>query len=117
MNHPRKCIAVLFLTALLTAAAGLMIGPQILIIVPMAILAGVVFAIRRSFLSLVCFGYPFTFGVASALIGYAENPGYERTTAFAVFVAIGMAGIALMAAGLWKAVPGRSQRKISRVVK
>ena len=115
MNGMIKCIVVVLLTAILTAGAYFMIGPQIMIIVPAAILAGVVFAVRRSFLSLVCFGYPFTFGLASALIGYAEITDYERTSAFVVSVVIGMAGVGLMAAGLWKALPSKTIRTASGV--
>lgn len=108
MNKAIRSLVTLLLTAILTAGSALMIGPQIMIIVPAAIVAGTVFAVRRSFLSLVCFGYPFTFALASALVGRAEITNYERTTAFAVSVAIGMAGVGLMAAGLWKALPGRA---------
>ena len=108
MNHATKSLVVLLLAAILTASAVLMIGPQIMVIVPVAIVAGVVLAIRRSFLSLVCFGYPFTFGLVSALVGYAEIDGYERTAAFAVSVVIGMAGVSLMTTGLWKALPSKT---------
>ncbi len=108
MNHATKSLVVLILAAILTASAVLMIGPQIMVIVPVAIVAGVVLAIRRSFLSLVCFGYPFTFGLVSALVGCVEIDGYERTAAFAVSVVIGMAGVSLMTTGLWKALPGKT---------
>ncbi|MGK0186755.1 MAG: hypothetical protein ACI9R3_002538 [Verrucomicrobiales bacterium] len=104
MKHPIiiRSVVVLLLTAILTAGAALMIGPQVMIIVPTAIVAGIVFAVRRSFLSLVCFGYPFTFGIVSALIGCAEIDDYVRTTAFAISVVIGMVGVGLIATGLWK---------------
>ena len=95
-------VIVLLLMAILTAGAALMIGPQIMIIVPTAIAAGIFLAFRRSYLSLVCFGYPITFGLVSALIGWFEIGGYERTTAFAISVGIGMMGVCLMATGLWK---------------
>lgn len=104
MNNTIKNISVLLLTALVTAGAVLLIGPQILIIVPLAIIAGIVLAIKRSFFSLVCFGYPLTFGLVSALIGYAEMTDYTRTTAFAVSIAIGLVGAGLIAAGLWKGI-------------
>lgn len=117
MNHATKSLVVLILTALLTASAVLMIGPQIQVIVPVAIVAGVVLAIRRSFLSLVCFGYPFTFGLVSALIGYVELDGYERTTAFLVSVVIGMAGVSLITVGLWKALPGKTTGSANGVAK
>jgi NADH:ubiquinone oxidoreductase subunit 6 (subunit J) len=109
VNSAVKSMAVLFLTAILTAGAYFMIGPQILVIVPVAILAGIVFTVRRSFLSLVCFGYPFTFGLVSAYIGYSEVTDYERTSAFAVSMVIGLVGVGLIAAGLWKALPSRTR--------
>lgn len=115
MNKVIKSIAVLFLTVILTAGCGLMIGPQIMIIVPVAIAAGIIFAIRRSFLSLVCFGYPFTFGLLSALIGCSEMPDYERTLAFAVSIGIGLAGVGLIAAGLWKALPERTTKETTEL--
>lgn len=108
MKGITKSIVVLLLTAVLSAGSALMIGPQIMVIVPLSIVAGIVFAIRRSFLSLVCFGYPFTFGLVSALIGATEIDAYERTTAFAISVVIGLTGVGLMAAGLWKALPTRT---------
>ena len=103
-----KSTFVLLFTAILTAGAALMIGPQIMIIVPTAIVAGIVFAVRGSFLSLVCFGYPFTFGIVSALIGCAEIDDYARTAAFAISIVIGTVGVGLMATGLWKALPSRT---------
>ena len=99
---------VLLLTAVIAASSIIMVGPQILLIVPVALLAGIVFALRRSFWSLVCFGYPFTFGLISAWAGYMELPDYERTTAFAVSVCIGLVGYVLIAVGLWKALSGRN---------
>lgn len=47
MNSMIKCIVVVLLTAILAACSILMIGPQIVIIVPVAIVVGIVFAIRR----------------------------------------------------------------------
>ncbi len=108
MNRITKSIAVLLLTAIFTAGSLLMIGPQIMVIIPLAIVAGIIFAVRRSHLSLACFGYPFTFGLLSALIGCAEVTGYERTMAFAVSTVIGVVGVGLIAAGLWKALPSRT---------
>jgi hypothetical protein len=99
-----KSIVVVLLTAILTVGAYFMIGPQIMIIVPVAIVAGIVLAFRRSFLSLVCFGYPFTFGLVSAYIGCAEIDDYARTAAFAISIVIGTVGVGLMATGLWKAL-------------
>jgi hypothetical protein len=106
-----KTSAALFLTAIIAAGSILMIGPQIMIIVPMAIGAGIVFALRRSFWSLVCFGYPLTFGLISAWIGYWEMPGYERTVAFGVSIGLGLVGVNLIAMGLWKVLPGREDKQ------
>ena len=71
-----KVIVVLILTALLAVSALCMIGPQIMIIVPLVVVAGIVFAILRSSVSLVCFGYPLTFGLVSAYVGFWEVAGY-----------------------------------------
>jgi len=105
MKRITKSIVVLLLTAVLSAGSVLMIGPQIMVIIPLAIVAGIVLAIRRSFLSLVCFGYPLTFGLVSALIGATEIDGYDRTTAFAISVFIGLTGVGLTLTGFWKALP------------
>jgi 1,4-dihydroxy-2-naphthoate octaprenyltransferase len=106
-----KSIGVVLLTAILTLGAYFMIGPQITIIVPVAIVAGIIFAFRRSFISLVCFGYPLTFGLVSAYIGYAEIDDYTQTLAFAISIVIGLVGAVLIAAGLWKALSDRTTKK------
>ena len=104
---------VLILTVAIAASSIVMIGPLILVIVPVAIGAGVVFALRRSFGSLVCFGYPFLFGLISAWIGYKEMPGYEKTVAFAISIGIGLVGCVLIATGLWLALPSRNGKGTS----
>ena len=114
VSGTKKSIVVVLLTAMLTAGALLMIGPQIMFIVPLCILVGIIFSIRRSFLSMVCFGYPLTFGLVSAYIGYYEISDYVRTSAFAVSVAIGAVGVALMATGLWKTMPVGAPKAESR---
>jgi hypothetical protein len=101
---------VMLLTVVIAASSIVMIGPQIIVVVPVAIGAGVVFALRRSFWSLVCFGYPFTFGLVSAWIGYKEMSGYERTVAFAISIGIGLVGVVMVAVGLWKALSGRKAK-------
>ena len=98
---------VLILTAGIAASSILMVGPQIVVIVPLALVLGLMFALRRSSWSLVCFGYPFTFGLISAWIGYKEMPGYERTPAFGVSIGIGLVGCALIAMGLGKVLAGK----------
>jgi hypothetical protein len=108
MNNTFRSISVLLLPAIITAGSLLMIGPQIVIIVPAAIIAGIIFASKRSFWALTCFGYPFTFGLVSAYIGWKEMSAYTETTAFAVSIAIGLVGIALIGTGLWKALPGKA---------
>ena len=111
MNKMIKSIVVLVLTAIITVGAFFMIGPQIMIIVPVFFVAGIVFAFRRSSLSLVCFGYPFTFGLVSAYIGCSEITDYELTSPFAVSIVIGLVGVGLIVAGLWQTLPGRKTRK------
>lgn len=108
-----KTIVVVILTALLAVSALCMIGPQIMIIVPLAVVAGIVLAILRSSVSLVCFGYPLTFGLVSAYVGFWEVAGYERTVPFAISVALGVGGIGLIAAGLWKALPALPPQPVS----
>jgi len=107
LSIARATLAML-LTVVIAASSIVMVGPQIIVIVPVALGAGLVFALRRSFWSLVCFGYPFTFGLISAWAGYKEMPGYERSTAFVVSIGIGLVGCVLIAVGLWKALPGKS---------
>ena len=99
------------LTTLIAAGNIVMIGPQVVLIVPLALVIGLVFALRRSFWSLVCFGYPFTFGLTSAWIGYNELPGYERSPAFAISVGVGLLGVVLVAVGLWKVLPVRQVKQ------
>ena len=104
-----RTILVFLLTAIFTASAILMIGPQIMVIVPLAVLAGAVFAVRRSFLSLACFGYPLTFGFVSAWIGAAEIDSYIGSTGFAVSIGIGALGVLLIAIGFSKALAARTK--------
>ena len=110
-------VVVLLLTAIFTAGAALMIGPQILIMVPAAMLGGIIFALRRSFLSLVCIGYPFTFGMVSAVIGWAEKDGFMQMTGFAISLAIGMVGVGLVATGLWKTLGAGAAGKTEAAAK
>jgi|TARA_B100001093_G_scaffold341422_1_gene326149 hypothetical protein len=112
-----KSIVVVLLTAILTLAAYFMIGPQIMIIVPVAIVGGIIFAFRRSFISLVCFGYPLTFGLVSAYIGYVEIDGYTRTASFAISMVIGLVGAGLIAVGFWRALPDRAIKKSNGAAK
>jgi 4-hydroxybenzoate polyprenyltransferase len=104
-----RMVLVLIVTVANAASSIVMVGPQILVIAPSALLLGLVFASRRSPWSLVCFGYPFTFGLISAWIGCTEMPGYERTTAFPASLAIGLAGCGLIATGLWKVLRGQNR--------
>lgn len=99
------------LTVLIAASSILMVGPQVLLIVPVTLVFGLAFAFRWSLWSPVCFGYPLTFGLISAGIGYSELPDYERTRAFAVSICIGLVGCVLIATELWKALPVKRQPK------
>jgi len=101
----RKPFLVVVLTAAAVASAIIMVGPQITVVAPLAIVLGGILAYRRSWYSLVCFGYPLLFGFISAWIGYSEMPGYERTVAFAVSISVGLGGCGMVATGLSKALP------------
>jgi hypothetical protein len=101
----RKPFLAVALTAVAAASAIIMVGPQITLIAPLAIVLGGILAYRRSWYSLVCIGYPLLFGFISAWIGFSEMPGYEQTMAFAVSIGIGLIGCGLVAVGLSKALP------------
>jgi hypothetical protein len=105
---------VLILTVVIAASNVLLVRHQVIVIVPVAIGAGIVFALRRSFWSLVCFGYPLTFDLKSAWIGCKGIPGYERSTAFVISIGIGLVGCALIVMGLWKALPGSDGQNVNR---
>lgn len=99
-----KPILVVSLSTLIVYGSRLMIGPQIVFIVPFSILCAVVFAVKRSCWSLVFFGYPMTFGLVSAWIGYSEISGYWKTTSFAISMSFGLLACAMIVLGLWKAL-------------
>lgn len=107
-----KAALVSFLSPLIAAGSLLMIGPQILFLVPVAITTGIIFAVRRSFWSAVFFGYPLTFGLTVAWIGYHETPGYQNTLSFAVSIAIGLIGLGLTALGLWHSLPNGKTKNV-----
>ena len=89
-----------------------MVGPQIMLLVPVAIITGIIFAVRRSFWSAVFFGYPFTFGFTVAWIGYYETPGYQNTLFCAVSITIGLIGLGLIALGLWHSLPNGKTKNV-----
>jgi hypothetical protein len=114
--RPAIAVTALLLAGVLAASGFLtMIGPQIMVVIPLALMAGIVLAVKRSFWSLVCFGYPLTFALISAWIGYVTTPGYEHTMPFAVSLGLGLTGLGLITFGLWKValvrVRGRRTRK------
>ena len=86
-----------------------MIGPQILVIVPVSILGALVLAVRRSPWALVLFGFPLLFGLWSSWIGIRETPGYEWTGPFLVSMGVGLLGYGLVVSGLWKAIGGMAK--------
>ena len=79
-----------------------MIGPQIMVIAPLSICLGIYFVFRRSFLSLVCLGYPLCYGLVTAYVGYYEMKNYTSTSEFWVALGIGIVGVDLIAVGLLK---------------
>ena len=97
-------LALAIASALVLAATGMvtMIGPQIMLTVPLALIAGAVLAIRRSAWAFVCLGYPLVFGLFSAWIGFMEIAGYAQSRSFAVSVIVGVLGLGLMSLGFAK---------------
>ena len=88
-------------TVLVAACSILLIGPQIVLMIPAALLLGVLFTAVRSSWSWVSFGYPLTFGLVSTWIGCAELPNYYYTTGFWFSLGIGLFGLLLVARGFW----------------
>ena len=97
-----KRIIFSLLSITLPVASVLMFGPQLFIITPVLFCLGVFFVFRRSFLSLICFGYPLSYGLFSAYIGFHELNDYTKATEFWVALGIGITGATLIAIGLWK---------------
>jgi hypothetical protein len=97
-----KRIIFLLLCFTLPVASVLMFGPQLFIIVPLLFCLGVFFVFRRSFLSLICFGYPLSYGLFSAYVGFHELNDYTKATEFWVALGIGIVGVDLIAVGLLK---------------
>ncbi len=99
-----KSILISLLTLTLMAGSFLMIGPQIVPIIGVSFCLGIFFVFRKSFLSLVFFGYPLTFGLVSAYIGFHELDNYANDSEFWVALGIGVLGIMLIFHGFWKAL-------------
>ena len=97
-----KRIIFMLLCFSLPACAFLMIGPQIMVIAPLSLCLGIYFIFRRSYLSLVCLGYPLCFGLVTAYVGYYELKNYTSTSEFWVALGIGIVGVDLIAVGLLK---------------
>ena len=97
-----KRIIFLLLCFTLPVASVLMFSPQLFIIVPLLFCLGVFFVFRRSFLSLICFGYPLSYGLFSAYVGFHELNDYTKATEFWVALGIGIVGVDLIAVGLLK---------------
>jgi hypothetical protein len=97
-----KSILVSVLTLTLMAGSFLMIGPQILPILAVSFCLGIFFVFRKSFLSLVFFGYPLTFGLVSAYIGFHELNNFANASEFWIALAIGSLGTMLVFLGFWK---------------
>ena len=97
-----KSILIFLLTLTLMAGSFLLIGPQIVPIVATSFCLGIFFVFRKSFLSLVFFGYPITFGWVSAYIGFYELDDYINDSGFSVALGIGALGTVLVFLGFWK---------------
>ena len=97
-----KSILIFLLTLTVLAGSFLLIGPQIVPIVAVSFGLGTFFICTKSFLSLVFFGYPLTFGWVSAYIGFYELNNYANDSEFWVAIGIGALGIMLVFLGFWK---------------
>jgi hypothetical protein len=97
-----KSILIFLLTLTVLAGSFLLIGPQIVPIVAVSFGLGIFFVFRKSFLSLVFFGYPLTFGLVSAYIGFHELDNYANDSGFWVALGIGALGTMLVFLGFWK---------------
>ena len=99
-----KSILISLLTLTLMAGSFLMIGPQIFPIIGVSFCLGIFFVFRKSLLSLVFFGYPLTFGLVSAYIGFHELNNYANDSEFWIAFGIGSLGTMLVFIGFWKAL-------------
>ena len=97
-----KSILISLLTLTLMAGSFLMIGPQIFPIIGVSFCMGIFFIFRKSLLSLVFFGYPLTFGLVSAYIGFYEMNNYANDSEFWIALGIGSLGTILVFLGFWK---------------
>jgi len=97
-----KSILIFLLTLTLMAGSFLMIGPQIVPIVAVSFGLGTFFICTKSFLSLVFFGYPLTFGLVSAYIGFHELNNFTNASEFWIALGIGALGTMLVFLGFWK---------------
>jgi len=97
-----KSILISLLTLTLMAGSFLMIGPQIFPIIGVSFCLGIFFVFRKSLLSLVFFGYPLTFGLVSAYIGFHELNNYANDSEFWIALGIGSLGTMLVFLGFWK---------------
>ena len=97
-----KSILIFFLTLTLMAGSFLMIGPQIVPIIGVSFCMGIFFVFRKSLLSLVFLGYPLTFGLVSAYIGFHELNNFTNASEFWIALGIGALGTMLVFLGFWK---------------
>jgi hypothetical protein len=97
-----KSILISLLTLTLMAGSFRMIGPQIVPIIGVSFCLGIFFVFRKSLLSLVFFGYPLTFGLVSAYIGFHELNNYANDSEFWIALGIGSLGTMLVFIGFWK---------------
>jgi len=97
-----KSILISLLSLTLMAGSFLMIGPQIFPIIGVSFCLGIFFVFRKSLLSLVFFGYPLTFGLVSAYIGFHELNNYANDSEFWIALGIGSLGTMLVFLGFWK---------------
>ncbi|MDG1139678.1 MAG: hypothetical protein P8N49_09200 [Opitutales bacterium] len=97
-----KSILVSLLTLTLMVGSFLMIGPQIVPMLAVSVCLGIFFVFRKSFLSLVFFGYPLTYGWVTTYIGFYELTNYTNSFGFWIGLVIAGFGTLLVFLGFWK---------------
>jgi hypothetical protein len=117
-NPLGKIVAILLLLPIFFVVSGwLMYGPQIGVTVPVMLVLGIYFTIKRSAYAFIFTGFPLLFALLSVMIGMVEVSGYENTADFKVSILIGGVGLLSISVGLWKVLPKTSPENITSNLK